>query len=411
VTNDIPRAPAPAHDGTNLRLALVYAAGLLAAMGYGVTFVLPLYVAGMHGNEVDVGRVLGAGVVGTLICVPFAGTIADRISADRLAALAALVFGAGMLGLSLNAQLGPLLLACGFLLGCGWGLFFTATPMVVARYADDARRSQLFSLLSAFQMVGIGGGPVLAQALLHHGVPFHTLFLGSAGADAVAAAVLLAGRFAPVHPLREAAAAQPPPALRDVLGILRGEAVYPIVMVFLGASVFSALFNFQATFAASRGLDYTVFYVTYTVVVIGLRFFAAGFVGRQQRDVATIGLLVTMTAAVALLFVANANDVVYGLAAALLGAGYGLVYPLIQAQAVAASPEYRATLVLTVFSVSYFVGIFGFPLVAGYLIVRVGYGGLLAVVLVLAAAETGLAAARALRSRSRRPVLSSRGIP
>jgi predicted MFS family arabinose efflux permease len=179
-------------------------------------------------------------------------------------------------------------------------------------------------------------------------------------------------------------------------------------MVFLGACVFSALFNFQAGFAAARGLDYTVFYVTYTVVVIGLRFAASGFVGRQPRDRATIGLLVMMTAAVGLLLVTGANPL-YALAAALLGAGYGLVYPLIQAQAVADSPRHRPTLVLTIFSVSYFLGIFGFPLVAGHLIVRWGYGALLAVLLALAAAETGLALVRAARSR-RAPLLSDRGV-
>jgi predicted MFS family arabinose efflux permease len=390
-----------------VRLALVYAAGLLAALGYGFTLVLPLYVAGLHGNEADAGRVLSAGVLGTLLCVPFAGTIADRISADRLAALAALVFGAGILGLALNDRLGPFLFGCGFLLGCGWGLFFTATPMVVARYADDARRSQMFSLLSAFQMVGIGGGPVLARALLHAGLPFHALFVASALANTVAAALLAGGSFAGSRAPVPDEAQYAPPRLRDVAAVLRGPAAYPIAMVFLGACVFSALFNFQAGFAAARGLDYTVFYVTYSVVVIGLRFLAAGFVGRLSRDGATIGLLTMMTAAVALLLVTGANPV-YALAAALLGAGYGLVYPLIQAQAVAASPQFRPTLVLTVFSVSYFLGIFGFPFVAGYLIVRSGYGALLAVLLGLAAAETGVALARAVRGR--RPLAASRGV-
>lgn len=391
---------------TELRLALVYAAGLLAALGYGFTLVLPLYVAGLHGNEADAGRVLSAGVLGTLLCVPFAGTVADRISADRLAALAALVFGAGILGLALNDGLGPFLLVCGFLLGCGWGLFFTSTPMVVARYADDARRSQMFSLLSAFQMVGIGGGPVLARALLHGGVSFHVLFAVGAAGNALAAALLGGGTLGAKG--AAGAGAHAPPRLRDVAAVLRGPAAYPVAMVFLGACVFSALFNFQAGFAAERGLDYTLFYVTYSAVVIGLRFFASGFVGRLSRDLATIGLLVMMTTAVGLLLVTGANPL-YALAAGLLGAGYGLVYPLIQAQAVAVSPDLRPTLVLTVFSVSYFLGIFGFPFVAGHLIVRAGYGALLAVLLALAAAETALAVVRAARER-RLPVRASESV-
>ncbi len=308
-----------------MRLALVYAAGLLAALGYGFTLVLPLYVAGLHGNEADAGRVLSAGAR-TLLCVPFAGTIADRISADRLAALAALVFGAGILGLALNDRLGPFLFGCGFLLGCGWGCSsprrrwsWRATPTTrgAARCSACSR---------PFRWSASAAGPCWrARCCMPACRSTRCSWPArwpTPSRPRCSPAVRSPDRARSYRTAPEYA----PPRLRDVAAVLRGPAAYPIAMVFLGACVFSALFNFQAGFAAARGLDYTVFYVTYSVVVIGLRFLAAGFVGRLSRDGATIGLLTMMTAAVALLLVTGANPV-YALAAALLGAGYGLVYP------------------------------------------------------------------------------------
>jgi MFS family permease len=380
---------------------LTYAAGLLAAMSYGVTFVLPLYVTSLGGTEADAGRTLFAGAVGTLLCVPFVGYAADRFSAHRVAAVASVLFGVGMLGLSIISEMGPALYASGFLLGCGWGMFFTSTPMVVNRFTDESRRSFLFSVLSGFQMIGIGGGPVLARVLLDTGAGFSALFLTAAVANLVATLLLV---LIPGLRDRSGAGSQgrhlADHGLDAVLCLLSGLALYPIVMVFLGACIFSSMFNFQTTYAEQEGLNYTVFYVAYTVVVIAARFAIAGPVGRMRRDLSTIGLLVLMSFAIGGFLLVGASNVVYGVAAALLGLGYGLVYPLIQAQAVSAVSPEQHTLVLTIFSVSYFTGIFAFPLVSGMVIVTLGYTAMLAVLLVLAVLETTVAVVRALNSRS-----------
>lgn len=378
------------RDG--LSLMLTYAAGLLAAASYGVTLTLPLYVSELGGNEATAGRVLFAGAVGTLACVPFAGHLADRYTPHRIAALASVVFGVGMFVLAVNQAIGPLLYVGGFLLGCGWGVFFTSTPMVVARLADEGRRGLQFSILSGFQMIGIGGGPVAAGWLSTAGVGLPNVFLFAATGNLVAAGLLMLVRAGVEGPRKRRIAG----GLRAEVGaVFASRAIYPLVMVFFGACVFGSMFNFQTTFAASEGLDYAVFYAAYTVVVVASRFTVARLVGRMQRDVATIGLLAIMSASIAGFLVVGASNVVYAVAAALLGLGYGLVYPLIQAQAVGDTPPERHTLVLTIFSLSYFVGVFGFPLLGGIVIVKLGYVGMLFALLALALAELAVAVLRA----------------
>jgi hypothetical protein len=80
--------------------------------------------------------------------------------------------------------------------------------------------------------------------------------------------------------------------------------------------------------------------------------------------------------------------------AILLGLGYGLVYSVIQTQVINDAPLELRHAALTWFVMTYFVGIFGFPIVCGWLIVRMGTGWCLAVVLAIALAELMLAVLR-----------------
>jgi MFS family permease len=102
-------------------------------------------------------------------------------------------------------------------------------------------------------------------------------------------------------------------------------------------------------------------------------------------------LLVLMT-----LGVLVANFMTLGVAvqvgsAVLLGLGYGLVYSVIQTQVINDAPPELRHAALTWFVLAYFVGIFGFPMLGGWLIVHMGTGWCLALVLALALAELMLA--------------------
>lgn len=74
----------------------------------------------------------------------------------------------------------------------------------------------------------------------------------------------------------------------------------------------------------------------------------------------------------------------------MLGLTYGLAYPLIQGRAADSAPAGLRHWTLWYFSLAYFAGVYGFPLVAGILIVAGGYQALLAMLLVIAVAELGV---------------------
>ena len=105
-----------------------------------------------------------------------------------------------------------------------------------------------------------------------------------------------------------------------------------------------------------------------------------------------------MVLALLLMFRAADSALLYGLAASLFGIGYGLAYSVLNgilANAVDTEVQSQA---LQIFTCSYFLGIFGFPALAGILLTRFGINGLLAGLVAIGGLELGGAVLMATRS-------------
>ena len=76
-----------------------------------------------------------------------------------------------------------------------------------------------------------------------------------------------------------------------------------------------------------------------------------------------------------------AGNLGYILAAVILGVGYGLTYSVINGLAANEAPEGTTTQSLLLFSLSYFVGVFGFPFLAGKIIIDKGLSMMLLILL------------------------------
>ncbi len=173
--------------------------------------------------------------------------------------------------------------------------------------------------------------------------------------------------------------------------ILRSEAVYSLAMILLFACLFTSMTQFQTTFARSQGLDYPVFYVTYTAAVIFSRFVLASMATRFDARLMVASAVSVMVLAVAALLTVGSSALLYGAASAVLGLGYGLALPSVPAQAVNVSEEAVRPRVLPMAGLLFQAAILGFPLFAGWVIADLGYAALFAVLvsLVLAQAVIG----------------------
>ncbi|EJT06037.1 MFS transporter [Rhizobium sp. CCGE 510] len=357
--------------------------GFFLSIAYGVTFLIPALVGQRGGDEALAGLVISAATVSTVILVILSGHIADAIGSARAVAVSGLFLAASALGFAMVPSAGLSLMIVGFILGIGWGTFYALGPILVAAIVEPEHRIRFFALLSGSMMSGIGAGPIIGRIATGWSMPIETAFT-FAFLSSLAGGVLYfllhrrltnAGKILPhVNKISFGAA-------REVIG---SRAIYSIVMVGIGGAIFGGLSSFQTSYAKAHGFDYSLFFIGFMSAAILSRLFVAGYVVRKD-PLYSLLVLTSMTLASILLFLMlTSNQFVYLGGAAMLGLGYGLTYSVINGLAANEAPAGLMPQSLLLFSLAYIIGVFGFPLIAGHLIVSAGIQAMLYVVLLLA---------------------------
>ena len=371
---------------------------LLGTLGistaFGMLLLLPLYVGELGGDEADFGVILSAGTVPAVLCIGALIRYPEVLRPYVVVAIAIAVYAAGAAGVSLTMDTWTPLVGLGVLLGTAWALVYTATPMVMSEMVTDEGRATYFGYLTGTQQIGIGAGPVIARFLVETPLGFRgTFFVASVVCLFAAALTLAVGALTPYVQKVDGAGSGAPGggaavsaapsfgfAVRKILG---SEAAFSLGMIMLFACLFTSMTSFQTTFANAQRLDYSVYYVAYTVAVIFSRFVLAGTVSRfDSRLVVAVAVSVMALAVASFLFVGS-SALTYGLASTFLGFGYGLALPTVQAQAVNVSEEAVRPRVLPIAGLLFQAAILGFPLIAGWLIAGFGYPTLFAVLVSL----------------------------
>lgn len=111
----------------------------------------------------------------------------------------------------------------------------------------------------------------------------------------------------------------------------------------------------------------------------------AGFVVKRDPLRASCLLSGLMMGSILMFGFVVDSSFTYLLAAVVLGVGYGLTYSVINGLAANEAPTGTTAQALLLFSLSYFIGVFGFPLLAGKIIVEHGMARLLFTLLLIAA--------------------------
>ena len=358
-------------------------ASYLLSLSYGSTFLLSLLIGSRGGNEHDAGNVISAAMLSTFAAVIVSGHLSDLLGAARSIALFSLLLVVASLGFALTPGFGNLLLFFGLMLGLGWGVFYTLGPIIVASLVTPAQRAKYFALLSGSMMTGIGSGPLLGRAASALGYPVTAAFYLAALASLIGA--LLFWRLdVQLKKTPSASASAARISWRAVARVLSSRAVFPIIMVGLGGCVFGGLSSFQTSYAASRSLDYSLFFFGFMGAAISSRMLIAGFVVKRDPLRASCLLSGLMMVSILMFGFVVDDGFSYVLAAMVLGVGYGLTYSVINGLAANEAPSGTTSQSLLLFSLSYFVGVFGFPLLAGRIIVEHGIVTLLLTLLTVA---------------------------
>ena len=381
----------------SLTFIMYFLAIFLQAGAYGLTFMLPRLFAEFGASEKVVGAMLFVTAIVTIVTVYFSGHISDQFGRVRALGIACLAIALSLFLYGYVNAVGLGLLVASISLGFGWGLTYSLGPIVLTRLVNPEERVRFFTLLSIFVMAGFGLSPVFASVLAGFGYPVQTVFYLTSFL-CVISAILFFLMIKPikVHALNPA----PEPSSRITLSalrqVLKSRALLPVIMVCLGASVFAGMNNFQTVFADARGLNYATFFFVYTITVVFFRLVLVKFKGGNNPYLSIAMLQYVMAASVVLFIVIGDSIPLCITVAILFGLGYGASYPILVAMAANDAEEHLGPQTLQIFALTYFIGIFGFPLLVGFGMVEFGYTPVLVFLAILAFIEASMALRRAL---------------
>jgi MFS family permease len=381
-------------------MVLLFGGALGISAAFGMLLLLPLYVQELGGDEADFGVIMASATVTAALAIGLVIRYPEALRPNVVLALAILAYGLGAMGAALVRDGWLPLVGIGLLLGTAWAVVYAASPMVMSGMVTDGERATYFGYLTGTQQLGIGVGPVVAGSLAEGPLGFRGSFLVAAALCALAAILVLAvGTLAPDTRKFGSDAGRDVSFRASMGGILRSESAFWLVMILLFACLFTTLTSFQTTFARAQGLDFSVFYLSYTAAVILSRFGIARFVARYDTRLVVSVAVSLMALSVASFPFVGSNAVFYGLASASVGVGYGLALPAAQAQAVNVSEESIRPRVLPLAGLLFETMILAFPLLAGWVISGLGYGAVFALLVFLCLAQAGLGWERYVRAR------------
>ena len=359
---------------------------------FGMLLLLPLYVQELGGNEANFGVILSSATLTAVLCIGLLIRYPEALRPHAVVALAIALYAVGAAGAALVAETWTPLVVIGVLMGTAWAVVYAATPMVMSEMVTDEGRATYFGYLTGTQQIGIGVGPVIARVLVETDLGFRGTFLVASMICLAAAGLMGAVGFLTSDPRTEDAEARGSVAAnKDAVSfgeairrILCSEAVFSLVMILLFACLFTSMTQFQTTFASSQGIDYSVFYATYTVAVIFSRFVLARMASRFDARLVIASAVSVMAFGIATFLIVGSSVLLYSAASGLLGLGYGLALPSAQAQAVNVSEESVRSRVLPMAGLLFQAAILSFPLAAGWIIADLGYRALFAVLVFFA---------------------------
>ncbi|WCM23159.1 MFS transporter [Paraburkholderia bryophila] len=357
-------------------------ASMVIAASYGTSFLLPEYLQSLGMKSNVAGAVISSGMVSTMFCCCVAGRIAQRIGVMPTVALASLAMAASMLCFAVAPMDIRTVYAGGLLLGAGWSVFFILAPLQIIHHLCPNARIQYLTIVSGTQMAGLGMAAPLSRLIAKHTGSIALVYLLFAAACTVAAVFVKVASKAmkdrPCLPMTRVAI-----TVTDTLALLKARTAVPIVMIALAACVFAGLATYQTPYAVSRNLRPDLFFLTFTITSVALRFSLARTMGRIKPARLALALFLLTGASLVLFLLNHSSTTLYIVATVLFATGYGLSYSTLNGMAVNLAGDQGISVPVTsqIFTLAYFVGLFGCPFLCGALIHAFGANAMLVALL------------------------------
>lgn len=398
-------SPEPTFADFGPSFWLIYAANTLMLTAVSLLFRYADFVACNGGGELELGTIVGVGMVGALATRVLLGSWIDRHGPGAVWLVSLVLFEASMfVHLAVTRTDSPAIYLARILYMTSLAGVFGASTTYVSLASPPRRMAEMIGVLGSSGFIGLAIGPIVGDFLFD--APEITrmhvdrMFLVAAGLGVlVFVCVALATRGQPRPTPRNR-----PPAT----WILRRYQPGPILLVAVAMGIGIGLpSTFLRTFAVELSIErIRVYFVVYAIVAFTLRIVARRVPDRLgTRNTVLLGmscLTVSM-----LLFLTVRSEWLLAVPALMGGVAHAFLFPAVVAGGSSRFPNrYRGlgtTLVLAMFDTGNLIG----PPIVGWILVSsksVGLPAYPAMFLIVAAAMAATVCLYAFLERARRPV-------
>ncbi|RAK16891.1 putative MFS family arabinose efflux permease [Anoxybacillus vitaminiphilus] len=328
---------------------------------YYLLVTLPMYaMEHLHSSPSSIGLITAVFLIAAIITRPFAGKWMEKAGKYVVFLSALAILGAASFFYFLPHSL-PALLLLRLLHGIGFGMATTANGAIVADLIPDSRKGEGMGYYGLTQNLAMVAGPFLGLTAMQQGAT--TMFAANA---LFALLSLAAGLFVRLPENRAARHVKLP---TNKIRLLETSAIpVSLVSAFFGL-MYSAIISFVSIYAKEAGFAEAAnyFFIVYAGVLLLSRPFTGKWFDLYGANVIVYPAIVCFAVGTYLLSISE-TALLFLVSAALIGLGWGTVFPSLQTIAIqVAHPQNRGLATatfLSIFDFGFAIGSFLFGLAA-----------------------------------------------
>ncbi|RPJ08477.1 MAG: MFS transporter [Deltaproteobacteria bacterium] len=282
---------------------------------------LPIYLTGQKVADLEMGILVGAFSVSSLILRPLVGRGLSRIPERNFMAAGAVIFIFSFIAYLLAPPFWPFLIVRVFH-GIGIAFFYTSAATLIANISPDAYRGRSLSYFFLAYNFAFAVAPSFGMFVMNLS-SFTFLFLVCSGISFCSLILTTRLRRREVSPSGDLS-----PEGRSFLS---RKALPPSIMAFFTHIIWGALTAFFPVYAVDQGVSNPgIFFATFAVMLILGRTVGASILDRYQREKILLPCVITYIIAMVLLAFSKTLPM-FILVGAIWGAGNAFVFPALVA--------------------------------------------------------------------------------
>ena len=341
---------------------LMAVANLLCLASFGTFFLFPLFVTAHGGDQVDIGIIMGAFALSSVLCRPWISDMIDRVGRKRSYAAGSLIMTVMPLAYlffrdTLDSFYLPLILVR-VIHGVGFAICITAAFTYIADIIPHERLNKGLGMFGISGLLGSALGPVIAE-----------IVIGRAGFDLlfVVASALSCAALIIQYPLKETFVHVMKTTEFSFFLIMQKKRVLMVSVTALLFGIGLAAANgFVSPYASERRIAFiSVYYIAYSVAAIFARVFWGNFIDRLGEE-KIIPWAISLTGGGLLLLVFMKGVALLCFSGLMTGCGHGWLYPALNANAIRGEPQPVRGKITGAFTGSIDAGAFAGSVLLGY---------------------------------------------